>query len=237
MPITAFKPSIHGFHFENKFSSKDIMEEMYPVPSWMLPEDTWYLCGGMCFAALDRFFQKEKIPELTTPPSKGTSLFHELVERQLASVDSVGWTIILFYQTSPDEGSQLSLGHLSQSIQWPPIMAKLDFGIPTTVCLIRAGRGAVSSIGDNHQVIAYGYSINSGRVTLNVYDPVYPNNDNVVVGFSLGQEGGKLDADQTPGPNPRGFLHVPYDRAEVVISLASVLEAYEDGLEWMWTIF
>jgi hypothetical protein len=73
-------------------------------------------------------------------------------------------------------------------------------------------------------------------VTLNVYDSNYPNRDDVIVGFCLGQEGSRLDAYQTPGPDPRGFLRMPYDRTEVVISQATVLEAQEDKLEWLWTV-
>lgn len=240
MPMTAFVPSINGFHFNNTFSSEDITGELFSLPSWMVPDDTWFLCGGMCFAALDRFFQRKAIPDMTTPPGKGTPLLHELVYRQIASVESVGWEKILNYQNRPDEGHwyepQHSLGHLSQSEQWPGIRDKIDSGIPTTVCLIRASRAAVWKIGDNHQVIAYGYSINSNKVTLNVYDPNSRDQDDIVVGFCLGQEGSRLDAYQTRGPDPRGFLRTPYDRAEVVIAQAPALEAQEDKLEWIWTV-
>lgn len=241
--LTAFRPSIHGFNFNNSFSAEEIMEEMYSIPSWLTPDDSWGLCGGMCFAALDRYFGGDPIPETSAKPSRGESLFSELVNRQMDSVDSVGKAKILDYQIRPDEGAWYepmhSLGHYTQSHQWPSVKAKLKRGIPTTICLIRASRAAIHKIGDNHQVVVWGYTYNSnnGELKLNIYDPNKPNNDAVIVGLTLGQEKSRLDAYQSPGPDPRGFLRVPYDRTEVYILPEEPAIAPPDNLEWIWTVF
>ncbi len=216
------------------------MAQLTSIPPYLLPDGTWGLCGGMCFGSLDRFFRQEPVPSITNPPTRGSPLFSELVNRQLASVDSVGWTTILDYQIRPDEGAwyelQHSLGYLSQSNEWPSVKSKIDSGIPTTLCLIRAGR-LDPNIGKNHQVVVYGYDINSSKVTLKVYDPNYPDNDNVVIGFTLGQDNSRIDAYQTPGPTPRGFLHIPYDRTEEVILPSQGTVVLEENLEWLWTVF
>ena len=240
MPRTSFKPSLHGFHFPNSFSSEEILAELQSVPRWLHLDDVWGLCGGMCFAALDRFFRQESMPSLTAPPRGGTILFSELLSRQIASVDSVGWSKILDYQIRPDEGRwyefQHSLGHLSESLEWPSIRHKIDSGIPTTVCLIRSPRWNLARIGNNHQVVVYGYETDSLKVALNIYDPNFPDRDDVVLGFTLGQHDSRLDAFQTPGPDPRGFLRIPYDGIETAIQVTATPEESE-VFEWIWTIF
>jgi hypothetical protein len=242
MPTTAFLPSLHGFHFRNSFSSEDILDELCSVPSWMVHNNnSWGLCGGMCFAALDRFFRGEQIPDVTTSPNQGDRLFSELVSRQIASVDSVGVSKIIDYQVRPDEGRwyeiEHSLGYYTQSYQWPSIRRKIDEGIPSVVCLIRSSRAALYDIVYNHQVVAYGYAITGDEVTLNVYDPNHPNQDGIIIGFRLGLAHSRLDAYQTNERDPRGFLRMPYDRTEIVISKAAVVEAQEEKLEWLWAVF
>jgi hypothetical protein len=240
MPITAFKPSVHGFKFKNSFSSEDIMEELYSVPSWMMWDNTWGLCGGMCFAALDRYFRQEPIPEQTNPPNRGDALFSELVKRLVDSIDSIGVNRIIDYQTRSDEEHWYelrdSLGYLSQSRQWPSIRDKIDAGIPTTLCLIRAGR-ANPNIGGNHQVVVYGYSTIGDKVTLNIYDPNQPGSgaNDVVVTFIFGQEHNRLSAKQEPGSDPRGFIRVSYDRTERLILPAAAAVFEEEDLAWLWT--
>ena len=226
---TAFDPKVHGFNFANSFSAEEIMDELLSAPSWLVPDDTWGLCGGMCFAALDRYFRGEAVPETTSAPGKGDPLFSELVSRQMDSVDSVGVTKILDYQARPDEGAwyefQHSLGYYTQANQWPSVKAKLVAGIPTTICLIRAGR-LLGNIGKNHQVVVWGYTYDSDshELVLKVYDPNYPNNNDVRVGLTLGQEDSRLDAYQEPGrKDPRGFLRVPYDRKEILLHYGAAL--------------
>lgn len=241
---TAFRPSINGFEFNNSYSSEEIMAELSSIPSWLMWDDTWGLCGGMCFAALDRYFQREPVPITSTRPSRGDPLFSELVDRQMDTVRSVGWSKILDYQLRPDEGAwyevQHSLGYLTQSNHWPSVNAKLNAGMPTTICLIRAGRISAQKIGDNHQVVVWGYSYDSTthKLVLRVYDPNYPNRDDIKIGLTLGQKNNRLDAYQSTGQNLRGFLHVPYDRLERYISPEAAAVAYieEDNLEWLWTV-
>ena len=243
--LTAFRPSVHGFKFNNSFSAEEIMEELYSIPSWMTPDDNWGLCGGMCFAALDRYFRGDPIPTTTSTPDGGDSLFKELARRQSDSVHSVRVSKILDYQIRPNEEAWYepmdSLGLKTQTTQWNSIKSKIDNGIPTTICLIRSGRLELHKIGDNHQVVVWGYTYDSSnkKLKLNVYDPNKPDNDNVIVGITKGQENSELDAYQTPGPDPRGFLRVPYDRTEVYITAeeAALASAPPEELEWIWTVF
>jgi hypothetical protein len=241
MPASAFKPTVHGFHFVNQFASDVIMNEMYDVPTWMFPDMSWGLCGGMCFAALDRYFRREPVPDTKTTPGKGDDLFHELVMRQMKAVAQVGMNNILDYQARPDEGHwynpRHSIGHLTLTEQWPGVRSKIDAGIPTTICLIRAEPWD-PRIGNNHQVVVYDYSIDGGLVRLHVYDPNIPDNDTVVVGFRTDGHNSALHAYQEPGQDPRGFLRVPYDRQEVAIPLAAPGQAFAvEQLEWIWTVF
>ena len=90
--LTEFRPSVHGLKFGNSYSSEDILEEMTALPPWMVTNvlGSWGLCGGMCFLALDRYFENEPRPDTSTIPGPGDLLFSELVDRQLNAISSVG---------------------------------------------------------------------------------------------------------------------------------------------------
>jgi hypothetical protein len=240
MVQTAFKPSEHGFNFGNTFRADEIMEERYNVPTWAWRDSDWGLCGGMCFAALDTFFKMEPITSQTNIPNQGDNLFVKLVRRQEDAEDSVGLGKIIDYQFSPNEGHMLdpreSLGHQTLHDEWPNIKAKLDSGIPTTLCLIRADQ-LDPNIGKNHMVVAYGYTINGNKVEINVYDPNFKNDNDIIISFKTGQANSKLSAVHNKAKNPRGFIHVPYDKKEVLITdeeIAQALEPEVENLEWIW---
>ena len=133
---TAFKRSEHGFRFRNEFSASDILREMEGLGSVaaevvdLIGGWEWHLCGGICWAALDRYFEGKPVPERTDSPARGDALFEELVRRQLDSLHGV--SVIekfLIWQAKPDTGSRLqshSVGHLTQTEEWPRVKNKLD---------------------------------------------------------------------------------------------------------------
>ena len=62
--------------------------------------------------------------------------------------------------------------------EWPSIKSKLDAGHPCPLGLVRIKSSDISKLGENHQVLAYGYDLVGDDLTLNIYDPNHHNNDN-----------------------------------------------------------
>lgn len=253
---TTFRPHLHGFHFKNAFDAplgeiaydRDrcgtitaiIMSAGIAALAW--PVKIERLCGGMCWAALDRYFHDPliPIPPDTSPPGAGTPLFKELFERQLDSLVANGnlpaqcWD----WMTRPDHGhwhDRHSIGHLTQTEEWPPIKDLLDHGIPASICMVCV-RGCVS-VWKNHQVVAWGYTYNEStrRVELLIYDPNYPNDDSISLGFTLGQSKSHLSARHSRGDDFRGLFYWHYDRAMIYVSTeqARPRRARDHSLDWM----
>jgi len=176
--FTAFKVEKHGFHFHNSFSVDNIVNEITGVDFDLLIDWNYGLCGGMCWAALDRYYGKEMIPERTTTPQEG-NLFRELVRRQIDFLKK-GWTIskTLLYQSLPTHGDNIpdegSLGYKTQINEWPKIKEKLKDGIPVTMVLIRVLNPFL--LAKNHSVVAIGYHYDTEtkQVKIYAYDPNHP---------------------------------------------------------------
>lgn len=257
--VTAYRPILNGFAFKNSFSAEAIRSE-FGVPSWLnevltsnpatLPfgvslsaaywlDDTWGLCGGMCFASLDRYFNRQPTPTDTVPPRGSSPLFRELFDRQNDAIESVGWRTILDYQVRPDEGAwyefQHSLGHYVLTRQWPAVRAQLDDGIPAVVCLIRVGRTS-PAIWNNHIVVAWAYEIDGNDVEIQVYDPNKPGESHRL-GFRLNQRNSRLDATDTGTDRTlRGFIMIPYDRQERFIASPASDSLEREDLAWLETV-
>jgi hypothetical protein len=68
--------------------------------------------------------------------------------------------------------------------EWPMIRADIDAGHPSPLGLVCVKSLLPWDLGSNHQVLAYAYLESGSDVTLWVYDPNQPNNDNVTIRFS-----------------------------------------------------
>ena len=61
---------------------------------------------------------------------------------------------------------------LTQNEESPKLRASIDKGVPVPIGLVSAR--SISNIGENHQVVAYGYKLDPGSKELTVY--IYDNN-------------------------------------------------------------
>lgn len=198
--MTDFLPSIHGFHYDNLFES---------VPPLKLIGDLRYgdaskgLCGGMVYAALDYFMAGLDIPlipkeEISTrfgTPLHGV-IFDYLGKRLFTSFDvpTGVWNYIELMQPKyPDFQSRkpgLGLAPRSRAWrmvrqEWPVIKARLDSGQPCPLGLICVKSTDLSKLGENHQVMAYGYDLIGDDLTLFIYDPNFHDNNDMTLKLNI----------------------------------------------------
>jgi hypothetical protein len=68
---------------------------------------------------------------------------------------------------------------------WPQIRADLDSGHLSPIALVEVKSLDPTMLGKNHQVLAYGYSLDDTDLTLRLYDPNFPDSDTVTMSLSI----------------------------------------------------
>lgn len=198
--MTDFTPTRDGFQFDNQWPD--------PTPYSLPPLRGSFLdvklgnaknglCGGMVFSALDYFLANWEIPQDTTPPPDETHpLFVELVNRIFDSftVGNVTTMLKLMDPAYPD-GDESVLGVLGLADgranvmafqEWPRIRADIDSGMPSPMFILTVKSAWPGDLGSCHQVLAYGYDVAGHDITLHVYDPNKPRDDETFIRFSDG---------------------------------------------------
>lgn len=207
---TRFLPSQHGFRFCNSFIGLGLpWINAMPWLTQLLKTDPYRhgLCGGMCFAALDHFWANRPIPATDEVPSGPSALYRYLDRRQVNTYRR-GWVIGLFFLWTAR--SDVTLQRLTIT-EINRVKQRLDQGEPVVLGLILTQ--SVRKLTTNHQVIAYGYRENESGITLQIYDPSIPNNNEVVIEVTLSETGATLTEhnNQTHTSRPiRGLFIIPY---------------------------
>ena len=194
--LTGFVPTQHGFHFANAFPSIPDITIRIPFGRVEFGDASNGLCGGMVFCALDHFLAKRPIPTISTPPTGG-ALFDGFVRRLLNSFNlptGVLNYIILMHPDYPDDDENRLKGKVfaphgrawqTVRVEWPIIKAMLDSGQPCPLGLIRVKSAELSNLGHNHQVLATGYDVTDDLLSLFIYDPNYPDRNDLSLTMSL----------------------------------------------------
>lgn len=177
-----FKPSVHGFKFNNTFSGYPLPFSIPNLPSLSQVGSTYGLCGGMSCAMYDFLLAGKPIPTNTTPPAPSSPLHHYLYRRQIDTFGAFGEYVAKFAQwmVIPDDSI---LGTQKRTYdEFEEIRVKLDDGNPVLLGLVYVRGSDTLAIWDNHQVLAYSYSeISATTIDINICDPNYPQNDDVIL--------------------------------------------------------
>ena len=207
--VEGFLPSRHGLHFANAWPSHRAWVRLGPL---RLPigNTARGLCGGMAFVARDRFEHCLAVPFVTAAPSPGEALFDEIVDRQNASFGTLFSVPLRFWLASA--ANQQARDRETATRAWPAIRREIDAGRPAMVGLVRRAGWNPLALGLGHQVVAYRYDETPSRVTLWIYDPNYPGDDDVAVWFDLAA-GGRLTYGQRPTEALIGLLALPFAEA------------------------
>ncbi|MCA8969250.1 MAG: VCBS repeat-containing protein [Planctomycetes bacterium] len=215
--ILPFRPSIHGMPFTNGGGWNVPLQIKVGGKTFGWTVE-WGFCGGLCYLAADDYYTSNWRPRTDPKPPTHSGLWDLLYKRQVDSLNQAGWAKIYYWQQRPLSGSATNPIHsMRQAVpgEWGMIKDKIDAGELAQVCEISV-YGANENPGKNHQTLAYGYRHfpSTGRVELNIYDPNYPNADDIFLEFFVGGRETKLvkRRNATKIRDLRGLFYVPYDR-------------------------
>ena len=227
--VKGFKPSLNGFHFANDFDKAPVLT--IPVPPFgdiPVGNAAGGLCGGMVFAVLDIFGKGLRPPPDTNAPKPGTPLFRYLARRLLDSFNGVrGVFKYLEWMRFPDDahffGSLKSISSHTVHDEWPGVKQDLDNGQLCPLGLVEVESINPFELGNNHQVLAYGYDLDedSGDLKVLVYDPNGPDDDEVTLSVNLADPDNPSRVIFSADPAGRGFFRTNYAPADPSEGLGS----------------
>jgi hypothetical protein len=225
--MTGFLPSANGFRFPNRFPRVPVRRIGIPgIVSVPIGNASNGLCGGMAFGARDYFEASRPPPKDAEPPGEGTVLFRYIVDRLFDSFDLPGGParyLELMNPTLPDGDGALARfgiglpGRARRMVaqEWPTIRGDIDAGRPSPLGLVRVKSWNPLDLKLNHQVLAYGYRLEDGRLTLRVYDPNRPGDDDVTLSLSITDPGRPAPVRSTlPGRPVLSIFRVRYRFSE-----------------------
>jgi hypothetical protein len=222
--VLDFRPSRHGFHFDNRFPPGPTLR-LGPLDPRLIGvgDAAAGLCGGMVLTVRDLFEARVDPPPDREPPPNGSRRFRALVRRQVQSLD---WLRVpaRFYDAGafrPDPPAWWSRllarrppREASLDRAWPAIREEIDAGRLAVVGLVRRPAANPFRLSLNHQVLAFGYRVEPGLVAIRVYDPNWPDRDDVEARIRLGPGGRPTGLESSTGEPLAGLIALPYPPAE-----------------------
>ncbi|HYC88577.1 MAG TPA: hypothetical protein VEO54_05150 [Thermoanaerobaculia bacterium] len=211
--VPGFRPSKSGFRFSNSSFPASTPHHTIRFAGVEIPigDAKRGLCGGMVFAARDYWQAGRKPPDTDQPPTSGT-LYDYLVARLYASFNldklPVGPSRYrdLMDPTLPDDQPFLLLPGMvagrswTMAVEeWPKIRADIDAGAPSPIALVTQKTFDVGKMGENHQVLAYGYDLDGTILRLYVYDPNAVAEDHARLRLDLSRPKERISVDYNVG--------------------------------------
>jgi len=194
--VPGFRPSKLGLHFANNFPH--VPHFTIPTGAVNVPigDASNGLCGGMVFTVRDYFQAGVPPPETTTPPASGP-LYDHMVRRLYMSFELPygPWRYLhLMNPDLPDHETDFSRIGLAPhgrawemiNISWPAIRATLDAGRLAPMALVQVKTHDPFQLGENHQILAYGYELDGNDLQIFVYDPNLADDDWVAITLNIG---------------------------------------------------
>jgi hypothetical protein len=205
--VPGFLPSRYGFHFRNSWPSGPArVIELGPVRI-PIGDVGRGLCGGMAFAARDRFERHEDAPPAGSPPAPSEPLFKEIVDRQFDSFGTLFLVPLRFWLAAV--ASQGGRNRDTVRGAWPAIKAGIDAGQAPMIGLVRLAGWNPLAPDFGHQVVAYRYDETPTAVSIWIYDPNYPGDDGVHLALTRNSDGAYTMA-QSTGEQLLGLLALPF---------------------------
>ena len=213
--MAGFLPSTHGFHFANAWPHGPTLK-LGPLDPRIVGvgDAADGLCGGMVYTAADLFLASLPVPPDREPFANGSPRFKAIVRRQ---VESLYWlSVPVRYWLNSALGGSFGGDRAKGTLEheWPKAKRELDAGRPALIGLIRVASLNPWQLTMNHQVMAWGYAEDGRGVTLNLYDPNWPDRDDVTITIQLDPAFRPIGMTQSTGEPLLGWFVLPYAPAE-----------------------
>jgi len=173
----------------------------------------------MAFTTRDLFETGSLPPADRECPRGGTARFQYLVDRQIDSFD-LGRVPLRFYDLmalhheDPIWWTRLFArrrpSRLMVEDEWPRVRADIDAGRLSAIGLVRIRSLDPRRLGENHQVLCYGYSVDDRRLVLAIYDPNHPDDDSVEIRLTLDDSRTTVAVGYSTGEPSVCFFRAPY---------------------------
>jgi hypothetical protein len=184
--IANFLPSTHGLHYANSWTSAPVVEIPTPFGNVNVGDAKHGLCGGMAFAVRDLFEASKTPPPNNTNPASTSPAFHYITTRLLDSFDLPDGVARYYEWMNLPTGDEFFVhGTSRRTIEatMPAIRNTIDSGRPAPLGLVCAHSANPEDLGQNHQVLAYGYTDTGTTTTVRLYDCNHPDDDSVTIRF------------------------------------------------------
>jgi hypothetical protein len=213
--VPGFLPSTHGFHFPNAWPHGPTVRFGPLDPRIIgIGDAADGLCGGMVYVAADLFGAGIGVPPDRVPFANGSPRFKAIVRRQ---IQSLFWlTVPLRYWLRSALGGSFGGDRARATLEreWPTAKREIDGGRLALIGLIRTASWSPWKLVMNHQVMAWGYAEDGRGVTLNLYDPNWPDRDDVTITLHLDAALRPAGLSQSTGEPLLGWFVLPYSPAD-----------------------
>ncbi len=182
--VAGFLPSVNGLHFANRWEPGPTVRLGLIDPRWVgIGDAKAGLCGGMSWFVRERFATGQPIPAVMSAPANDSPLFRAIVRRQILSLDWLRVPLRFWRAASMDPDA---LVRRTLESELPRIRAEIDAGRLAMVGLIRHHGWNPMHLDRDHQVLAYAYETegSTGPITIRVYDPNWPDRDDIALHLS-----------------------------------------------------
>lgn len=178
--VPSFLPSTRGLHFRNSFPPGPTVRLGPFDTRWIggLGDASAGLCGGMAWYVRERFAAGLPIPPDRQAPANGSPLFQALVRRQVLSLEWMRTPLGFWLMAGSGSNGAV---RRTQDSELPKIRQTIDGGRLAMVGLVRHLGWNPMEQTESHQVLAYGIDTQPTTTVLRVYDPNWPDRDDITI--------------------------------------------------------
>jgi hypothetical protein len=213
--LPGFLPSTHGFHFANAWPPGPTVR-LGPLDPRIIGigDASTGLCGGMVYTIADLFAAGVPVPPDREPPANGSPRFNSIVRRQVESLAFLTVPVRFWLRMAIGGSFGGDRARSTFDQEWPKAKATLDAGKLVPIGLIRVASSNPRNLTKNHQVVAWGYAEDGRSVSLHLYEPNWPDRDDVTVTIDLDNALRPTGLRQSTGEPLLGWFVLPYSPSD-----------------------
>ncbi|HEY8025900.1 MAG TPA: hypothetical protein VIF60_15145 [Burkholderiaceae bacterium] len=225
--LANFLPSRNGMHYPNTWPSEPDLKIGTPFGDIPIGDASNGLCGGMAFVVRDLFEANRLPPPTNLNPDAGSPAYQFIVKRLFDSFN-IPSGVAEYYEWMNLPAHDTDFGPHGTSWRtikesMPALRKSIDGGHPCPLALVCIHSTNPMDLGQNHQVLAYGYEDQGNTTTVYIYDSNHPDDDSATISFDTSKpEHTTTFHYSAENRTVLGFFTTPY-------SAANPAPLFEDG--------